>query len=361
MKARFTRTCRRNASRQVAHRSSGFRSWAFVWLAILVLTLTAASPCGAAVIQETFATDPAERGWSAFGEASLFRWNSINQNLDVTWDSSRTNSFFHLPLGTIVTKADDFSFSFDVCLSDIRLGNTPGKSNEFQIAIGLLNSAGATHSNTFRGAGQHSTYGVRNLIEFDYFPDAGFGETFATTVVSTNNRIYPAHNFPLRMTAGDTFRITFSYTASNQLLRTTATKNGAAFGMPPNNTMTDVSLAGKNDFRVDSFAVISYSDAIQTGPAAFHGSVLAHGSVDNVQVVVPGPPVSDLLLTSVDSAWQAQFISATNWAYSLERSSDLLLWTTTSTAGTGTGAQLSLQDTSPSAATSFYRIRAERP
>ena len=330
------------------------------WLCLLLL-LAAALPCGAAVFQENFATDPFARGWRTFGDASLFRWNPTNQNLEVAWDSSRTNSFYFLPLGTIVTKSDDFSFSFDVRLSDIRLGNTPDKTNEFQIALGLMNYGSATRTNAFRGAGQSAAYGIRNLVEFDYFPDAGFGETFASTVVSTNNRIYPVHNFPLRMTTGDTFRITMTYAAGNQLLRTIATKNGAPFGLGSGNALGDLSLAGRNDFRVDSFAIISYSDAIQTGPPAFHGSVLAHGVVDNVQVVVPAPPVSNVQLAFENSRWRAQFSSATSWTYTLERCTDLLLWTPVSTAADGTGAMLSLQDTNSSTSQSFYRVRAERP
>ncbi len=355
----------RGFQEQTTHRVYGFSLNALfcacAWLAIVVHVLTDASPCGAAVIQESFATDPAARGWRVFGEASLFRWNSANQNLEVTWDSSRTNSFFHLPLGTIVTKSDNFSFGFDIRLSDIRLGNTPGKTSEFQIAVGLMNYASATHTNAFRGAGQHSTYGVRNLVEFDYFPDAGFGETFATTIVSTNNRIYPVHNFPLPMTTGDTFRISLSYTASNQLLRTTATKNGAPFGMPPNNTLADISLAGRNDFRVDSFTVMSYSDAVQTGPPAFHGSVLAHGTVDNVLMFVPPPPISNLRLRPIAVGWQAEFTSVTNWSYLLERSADLVAWNPSTVMVAGTGTILTLQDASAPATKSFYRIRAERP
>jgi hypothetical protein len=323
--------------------------------------LAAALPLGAAVFQEDFATDPAARGWRSFGDASLFRWNSTNQNLEVTWDSSHTNSFFHRPLGTIVTKSDDFSFSFDVRLGDIRLGNTPGKTNEFEIALGLINYASASRTNAFRGAGQSTAYGVRNLVEFDYFPDAGFGETFATTVVSTNNRIYPAHNFPLRMTTGDTFRITVAYTAGDQLLRTSATKNGSPFGLPPENTLGELSLAGRNDFRVDAFAIISYSDAIQTGPLAFHGSVLAHGIVDNIQVIIPPPPISNLRLSFANPAWQAQFMAARDWACTLERSEDMASWTPVSASIAGNGAMLGLQDNNPSAAKVFYRIRAERP
>lgn len=332
-----------------------------LWRLCIAVLLAVALPSGAAVFQESFATDPFVRGWRTFGDASLFHWSAANQNLEVTWDSSRTNSFFHLPLGTIVTKSDDFDFSFDVRLGDIRLGSTPGKTNEFQIALGLINYASATRTNAFRGAGQSSLYGVRNVVEFDYFPDAGFGETFASTVVSTNNRIYPMHNFPLRMTTGDTFRITMTYAASNQLLRTSATKNGAPFGLAPGNTLADLSLAGRNDFRVDSFAVISYSDAIQAGPPAFHGSVLAHGAVDNVQVVVPAAPVSSVQLAFENSRWRAQFSSATNWTYTLERCTDLLSWASVSIAGTGTGAMLSLSDTNPSTMKAFYRVRADRP
>jgi hypothetical protein len=329
-------------------------------LGVAVL-LTAAVPGRAAVFQDNFSTDPLARDWRTFGDASLFAWNAANQNLEVTWDSSRTNSFFYRPLGTIVTKSDDFSFSFDLRLRDIRLGNTPGKTNEFEIAVGLLNYDRATNANAFRGAGQSAAYGVHNLVEFDYFPDAGFGETFATTVVSTNNRIYPAHNFPLAMTPGDTFRITFTYTASNQLLRTTGTRNGAPFGLPPNNALADLSLVGKQDFRVDSFAIISYSDAIQTGPLAFHGSVLAHGSVDNVQITVPWPPVSNLRLSQSGRTWRADFISQTNWTYVLERSEDLLSWTAASSAVAGNGMTLSLQDAGEPASKGFYRVRAERP
>jgi hypothetical protein len=326
----------------------------------VVFWLAAALSGGAAVFQEAFASEPSAHGWGTFGDASLFHWNATNQNVEVTWDSSRTNSFFHMPLGTIVTKSDDFSFSFEVRLSDIRVGSTPGKSNEFEIAIGLLNYASATRTNAFRGSGVSPTYGVKNLIEFDYFPDAGFGETFATTVVSTNNRIFPAHNFPLAMTTGDTFRVTLTYAANNRLLRTTATRNGVPYGMPPNNTLADLSLNGAPDFRVDSFAIISYSDANQLGPTTHHGSVLAHGTVDNVEFTVP-LPVSNLQLSFAETRWRAEFASRTNWIYTLHRSVDWSSWAPASAAVSGTGGTLLLTDTNAPAGNAFYRIRAERP
>src|SRR6185503_7725736 len=67
------------------------------------LVLVAASAAHAAIISEDFSSDPRAREWKSFGDTNLFRWNATNQNLEVTWDSSRTNSFFHFPLGTILS------------------------------------------------------------------------------------------------------------------------------------------------------------------------------------------------------------------------------------------------------------------
>src|SRR5438270_11179320 len=95
------------------------------------LSVGAALSTPAAVLSEDFANDPVRHGWRSFGDSSLFHWNAANQNLDVTWDSSHSNSFFFLPLGTFLTRSEDFSVSFDLRLSDIRLGITPGKTNIF--------------------------------------------------------------------------------------------------------------------------------------------------------------------------------------------------------------------------------------
>ena len=93
-----------------------------------------------ATITENFAADPLAHGWQIYGDTNLFRWNSMNQNLAVTWDSSQTNSYFYLPLGTILTKSDAFSLAFDLQLSDIA-DNSP------QIAVGLFNFANPTNAN----------------------------------------------------------------------------------------------------------------------------------------------------------------------------------------------------------------------
>ncbi len=324
--------------------------------ALLLFWLATAVAAEAAAVSEDFTTDPASRGWRIFGDTSLFHWNALDHNLAVTWDSSHSNSFFYLPLGTILEKADDFEFSFNLRLSDIRLGNTPGKTNEFEIAVGLLDYRSATNARAFRGAGVSAAYGVRNIVEFDYFPDAGFGDTFSTTVISTNNVFAYYNNDPLTLTVQDTYRITMSYAASNQVLRTSATKNGL-----PYSPLGDVSLAGKPDFRVDSFAIISYSDAIQAGLPAYYGSILAHGFVDNIALVTPPAPVRNLLVQQTNSLWHAKFTSLTNWVYTLEASANVRVWTAISSSTPGTGGTMCLTDNNPGASQMFYRIRADKP
>ncbi|HMC27595.1 MAG TPA: hypothetical protein VKM56_07350 [Verrucomicrobiae bacterium] len=331
-------------------------------LLIVIFCVACRAIGGRAVISEDFATDPLARGWTIQGDASLFQWNRTNQNLEVTWDSSRTNSFFYVPLRTILTKSDDFSFSFDIRLKDIRTGVSVTRTDTFEIAIGLLNSRTITNANYFRGAGVSGAYGVRNLVEFDYFPQVGVIEaTFATTVVSTNNRFGYAHNFPLEMTPGDLFGITVAYTASNQTLRTSATKNGAPFGKLPGNALDDVVLTGEPDFRVDAFGVSSYSDAIQTGTPDYWGSVLAHGVIDNVAITTPTPPLEHLALAISNSLARVTFDSRTNWSYTLQRSVDARSWSDAGITIAGTGGALSLSDSNAPPDQAFYRMRMERP
>ncbi|HUR46696.1 MAG TPA: hypothetical protein VMZ27_12535 [Candidatus Saccharimonadales bacterium] len=335
----------------------GFLSLSSSCLAILCCCPFA----GAAVYVENFASNPSLRSWHAFGQANLFQWDSFNENVNVTWDSSQPNSFFYWNLGTVLTKTDDFSFSFDLRLKDIQFGASPGRSNTFQIAAGLMNFRSATNSNYYRGAGTSATYGVKNIVEWDFFPDDGYGATWATTVVSTNNRWLPAHNFPLELTPGAFYRISVSYTASNQTLVTRATKNGAAYGLPPDNSLQSLILSSQPDFRLDTFAIMSYSDTIQIGPTSDWGSILAHGVVDNISISVPAPPLGLLAIKRTNSTPRIEFSSKTNWQYTLERTTNLLSWTAANNPSNGNGSLLSLQDSNSASAKGFYRIRAERP
>src|SRR5437899_425710 len=170
-----------------------------------VLLLAAALPSAAAVVVESFATDPALRGWRIFGDPSLFQWSAVNENLEVTWDSSRTNSYFYWPLGNILATADDFSLSFDLTLRDYAIGITPGQPYTFPVAIGFLNLDDAIRPDFSRGTGTSSMYGPKNLVEFDFFPEFdAFAPTIAQVTVSTNKVWLYNHNL-LDMPPGDVF------------------------------------------------------------------------------------------------------------------------------------------------------------
>ena len=59
--------------------------------------------------------------------------------------------------------------------------------------------------------------------------------------------------------------------------------------------------------------------------------------------------------------WQAQFLSCTNWSYSLERSPDLHSWTTVTNGIPGNAGGVLITDPTPPAGQAFYRIRADQP
>lgn len=305
---------------------------------------------------ENFSSNPASNGWQIFGTNNLFAWNSTNQNLRVTWDSSKPNNYFHRPLGTVLTPEDDFSLSFDLTFEDYASGVNPAKPGTFEAAIGLFNFDQAVKTNFFRGAGTTS-FGPINLVEFDFFPAFDtFNPTIAQTIVGTNrsnaNWLYN-HENQQEMTPGEMFRVAMHYSSATRTLLTTVTHNGETYGDPQ--VMT---LLAHHDFRVTTFSISSYSDAGQN--PFYAGSILAHGSVDNIVIVTPPPPVTTLVCGFNGSVWQVQFTSRTNWLYTLERSANSTTWTNVSSATLGNGAMATLSDTNPPAGMAFYRVRANR-
>lgn len=305
--------------------------------------------CGAATFAENYASSPAARGWRTHGDSSLFAWNSTNQSLEVTWDSSRPNSYFYRPLGTILGKQDDFSFQFDLRLHSVQAGVNASKPSTFQITVGLLRLASATNASFNRGTGQNSPH----LVEWDYFPAADIIEaTVSPVMVSSNSQFIPGFNFPLTMPLNDLFHIALAYTASNRTLATTMTRSGVAFG-----PIQKVALPGTfTDFRVDAVSISSYNDS---GDA--YGSVLARGTIDNLTVTTPGPPVANLTARVTSGLYRIQFTGRTNWSYALERSADLRNFTVVQSLNFPATTNLTLEDAMAPCTNRFYRIRADRP
>jgi hypothetical protein len=320
---------------------------------VLCLFVTAVFTTKAAVISENFSSNPESRNWRKFGNTNLFRWNSTNQNLEVTWDSSQSNSYFHQPLGTILAKSDDFTFTFDLKLSDIAVGVNTNKPYTFPLCIGFQNISNATGANFFRGNGHASP----NLAEFAFYPDSGFGPTLWPSFWSTNSVLNfsgPSDYTIIDLPIGVTMHIAMTYTASNKTCATTITTNGVSIG-----TINNTRLLSFTDFRVDTFAIESYSDAGQNPDDG--GSLLAHGTIDNLVITIPPPPVQDLRGAVTNNQWQVQFTSRTNWNYILERTVDFQNWTNASLLTASTGTNLFLQDTNALATKAFYRVRANRP
>lgn len=299
---------------------------------------------GRAMLAENFSAPPQ---WQSHGDLSLFAWNTNRGALDVTWDSREPNSYFYRRLGTVLTRDDDFRLEFDVTLHDVEIGVTPNRPYTFEVALGLINVRNATASDFVRG--QFS--GTRNIVEFDYFPAfSSFGATVATTIVSSNNQFSYSHNFALEIPTEDLFHVTMNYTASNSTLVTTMTRNGEPFGPLEPATLN----ASFSDFRVDAFAINSYSDQ------SADGSILAHGTVDNVLVIYPEGPSTKLLGRFVAGAFEARFTSREGWSYQLEYSSDLTTWNAVGGFAVGTGAETTLTHQNP-LTHGFYRVRSERP
>src|SRR5205814_1760626 len=203
------------------------------------------------------------------------------------------------PLGTVLTKDDDFGLAFDLRLGDIAVAVNREKPSTFELAVGFLNFSAVTSTNFERGVGINASSGPRNLAEFDYFPDSGFGATISPTIVSSNNQFAVGFNFPLELKPGNWFHVTMTYTGDNRTLATVMRRDGQPFG-PIQEVKLDASFT---DFRLDAIALSSYSDA------GADGSILAHGAVDNLLVTTPDPPIVDVTAGLTNSALQLQFAS----------------------------------------------------
>jgi hypothetical protein len=320
----------------------------FVSFLLLLAVLSAAR---ATLVVQKFATDPAAAGWQVFGDTALFQWDATNHNLAVTWDSTRTNSYFYHPLGGTFTKTNDFLVQFDLRLADIAIGVDPTMPLTFEIALGLINTNNATSPSFVRGAGT-----APNLAEFTYFPNDIYDDGAVSTLFISSSNNYSGGGFAnlLVLPTNTVLTVTMTYLAANQTLHTAVRTNGVRIGPIPDSYLG----AGFDDFVVNALSVNSYNDAGQF--PGFEGSVLAHGTVDNLVFASPLP------LNSVSGAfaaghWQTQFKSDTNWLYTLQVTTNGLAWADISAVTPGNGGVLTLTDTNAVTGKSYYRVTAQLP
>ena len=300
-------------------------------------TALVAAQLSAATFITKFDTDPLTSDWQVYGNTNLFAWNSSNENLNVTWDSSQPNSYFYHPLGTNLTRTNGFLLAFNLNLTDL-----PG-TNGFQLAVGLLKFADATNANFFRGSGYQSP----NLAEFDYYPDSGYGASPTATMAdgfSTFTFAYSGAAFDF----GTTYRVVLIHPPGASILTAQVLTNGQLYATLPFSYIS----TNFGDYQLDTLAVCSYSDA-----NAYGSSVLAHGTVDNFILTSP-LPVETIAMISPGGI---SFVSETNWVYTLEASTNLSTWSVAAPTSPGSGTNLVLQATNTPADATFYRVRADLP
>jgi hypothetical protein len=299
------------------------------------------------VMAEDFSHNPALDGWQVFGSGSLFAWNSTNQNLQVTWNSASNNSYFYHPLGTILGTNDNFSVSFNLYLTDYAAGGY-----SFPVTAGMQNFAEAGNPDFLIGSGDNST----NLAEFEFFPatanipNASVDPTF---IDSENDFAYNTYGYAALPT-GVAMRVTLSYTATNLTGVLTITTNGVAVAAPSYAYLTNDTYGIFGDFRLDTFAVESYSGV------ASDSSLLAHGTIGNVLIVTPPPPVTGLQAALAHGVGQVQFSGQAHWNYVLQSSTNLQSWAAAGPVVNGTNGTMTLQDTGAVRPHQFYRVNAQK-
>jgi hypothetical protein len=310
--------------------------------ALVLFSALAVSSARAVTFTENFTNNPSQNGWQVYGDTSLFQWNSTNDVMDVTWDSSQPNSYFYHPLGTTLTKADGFTVSFDIQLNDITWTNYP------VLAVGLFNLDDATNGGFSRPSAT-----TPNLFEYDYYPDDGLGTpnvaaTLADMTVSATNSsdFYFIYDY-LPMALGTEYRVTLRHAAGEAGLTATMSADGTVY-----TTMPNLFAGPITDFRLDTISINSYQDASDP--------LLAHGTAGNFVVTLP-PVVRNLAGALSNGVWQAQFGTYTGWTYTLERSTNLVSWSDVSASASGNGGVVTLTDTNPPADRAFYRVQANQP
>ncbi len=301
---------------------------------------------------DDFSIDPGIHGWTAFGDASLFRWSPDAGDLQVTWDTSQAQSFFVRPIWRILTTQDDFGLSLDLRLDTIQPGIRPNRPGAMQISLGWLNLSNAVAGNYPRAGGQ-----ARELLEWDWFPGGfipGYGDvepTVSPIAFDRLGQVAASFTFPFDLATNTSYRLHLAYSATNRQMSVALDVDGSA-GPPINPLILGDSFGS---FKLDAFAIMVWNE--ESSP---FDSLYAVGAIDNLILTLPPLPI-DQISWVAGSLSQVQFLSQVGWNYTLESSFDLASWMSVSDSISGTGQLLFLTDArSSKSAHQFYRVSATR-
>ncbi|MBT7911615.1 MAG: hypothetical protein HN607_13940, partial [Verrucomicrobia bacterium] len=200
---------------------------------------------------EDFSVDPLVSSWVVHGDESLFEWNAEAGVLAVTWDSEKPNSSFYRPLGLVLTEADAFAFTFDIALDEVKAGHLDGQPYTFEVTVGLVDIESAKADGFSRGTGSDSP----NLVEWNYFPDTGFGATVSPAIASGKSQFAAGFTFPAELAAGEKYSVRMEYDPGERTLKTFMLENSKAWkGIQSVKLQDDFS-----GFAVDAFSISSYT------------------------------------------------------------------------------------------------------
>lgn len=305
---------------------------------------------------ESFDTDPSARGWTVYGDGALFDWDAVGQRLAVTWDSSRTNSFFARQLPAPVGVGDDFAFGFELELAEHAVGVDPDRPGTFQIALGLLRHSEATAPGFQRGVFLRSS----NLVEWTWFaPDPGgtISASVSPVMVPRDGRLpWGYRDSYLGLETGVKYGFEYRYTATNRTLRSTVTVEGQ-----PGPDLDPVVLpAAFTGFHVDALSVNSYSHAGQD--PRYAGSVFARGWISRMHYQGPGAVTETLELKWDSSGRRLSVPTRSGWMYQLQHSPDLRSWNPVGQMQPGTGGEMGFEFVSPAdSPAGFFQMKAHLP
>jgi hypothetical protein len=210
------------------------------------------------------------------------------------------------------------------------------------VALGLINSKLAKADGFSRGTGSDSP----NLVEWDYFPDTGFGATISSAIASAKSQFAAGFTFPAELVVGKKYSVRMEYDPAERTLKTFMLENDKAW-----KTIKTVALADDFvGFAVDAFSISSYT------AKGSELSLLANGHVDNLAIGVGRSKPRIVNTRLADGQWTARSFGYGTADYLLERSADLREWQSVENGVREDGFYLRLIDENLPVGDGFYRL-----
>jgi len=153
------------------------------------------------------------------------------------------------------------------------------------------------------------------------------------------------------MNFGTTYHVTLTHQAGQPTLSALMTTNGQVYTTMPNFFPTPF-----DNFQLDTLAVENYEQ-----DSSFDAyDLFGNGTIGNFVVTLP-PVVRNMTFAQSNGVAQVQCGTYTGYNYTLERSTNLMTWTSIPPATIGSGNIITLSDPSPPASYAFYRVGATQP